>query len=885
MRVVKPRSLGFLSRPFEFGGKIYCGFSVLAFIPLGSQRRLLSETGMWQLVADALGSEGVLDAAIPKRRGEFLVAGNAWPMPGTDKTKARVRVRFGAIEKVLNVFGDRSFRGEQISEPEPFESIPLAWESAFGGEGYSHNPLGKGFKPILNDAGQKVHPLPNVEYPSDMLGLPGQRPRPAAFGAVDGMWPERFRMVGTYGQDWLKKDYPGFAADIDWRYFNVASRDQQSDEVFRGDEPYLIEGMHPEIATIEGVLPGFAARCFLARSGSDTLEELSCNLTTVWFFPDREHAVMIYHACAEVEQPDAQDLAQVLIAADDISRPRPMTHYAEVLLRRLDEEKGTIESLIDDDLLPEGIDKGEGMDPDELLRGWSESIRAQHLRKRMEEAFEQGRIKLEAGLREIGVEPPPGPELPDFGVDPARLGELRIADMPELVDRLEKLAVESRIEMEAKAKESQQTYEQEMQRLRDVFPDSSVPSPNEGLGPPTFSAEEKEAEIREKLAAVKATGFDTTELDAGLLGDEMISLFKFSEEGMRQAYRMGASYQQPAEAKVDSIKLGVKLRAAVDAGSSFDAKDFTGASLVGADLSGVDLSGAFLESADLSDANLTGAKLDRAVLAHANLSGARMDGASLQKANLGKASMVGASAVGADFTGAILVEADLTRACLDDAILTEADLRDLRLSETSLAGACMEEYFLMDGSLGGVNFAGAKLDRAVFFNVDASEVDFSGASMHEAAFARCRGQGAKFDNADLTNIRIILQSDFSGSSFSSANLIGSCLRDALVNNAEFSKADLSKSDLSGIQGKGAIFYQAVLKGCLAVQADLREANLSGANLMAASLERADLRSASLQGANLFQADLARVHVDKQTNFDSALLKQMRTYPRKFPSER
>ena len=65
---------------------------------------------------------------------------------------------------------------------------------------------------------------------------------------------------------------------------------------------------------------------------------------------------------------------------------------------------------------------------------------------------------------------------------------------------------------------------------------------------------------------------------------------------------------------------------------------------------------------------------------------------------------------------------------------------------------------------------------------------------------------------------------------------------------------------------------------------LRSADLSGANLMNASLERADLRDASLRGANLFQTDMARVHVTRATDFEQALTDRMRTYPRKFGQE-
>ena len=49
---------------------------------------------------------------------------------------------------------------------------------------------------------------------------------PAAYGPVDQMWPARARLAGTHDDSWLKQDFPGFARDIDWHFFNWRRRDQ-----------------------------------------------------------------------------------------------------------------------------------------------------------------------------------------------------------------------------------------------------------------------------------------------------------------------------------------------------------------------------------------------------------------------------------------------------------------------------------------------------------------------------------------------------------------------------------------------------------------------------------------------------------------------------------
>ncbi|HCX6200357.1 TPA: pentapeptide repeat-containing protein [Listeria monocytogenes] len=77
------------------------------------------------------------------------------------------------------------------------------------------------------------------------------------------------------------------------------------------------------------------------------------------------------------------------------------------------------------------------------------------------------------------------------------------------------------------------------------------------------------------------------------------------------------------------------------------------------------------------------------------------------------------------------------------------------------------------------------------------------------------------------------------------------LRDGYGERANLSYADLRRADLSGANLRGANLSYADLS-C----ADLRGANLSYANLSYADLRRADLSGANLRGANLRRANLS-----------------------------
>ena len=884
MKVIKPQSLGLLTRPFEYKNTCFLGVSIIGMVPLDGRRILRNEISLWPLVTKALGESGVLDEGMPKRRSEYLVAGNAWPVEGSDSTSCKIRALFGNMEKTLNVFGDRVFDGDRISKPESFDFMPLAWEQAFGGEGFVANPSGKGAVPLKDDRGRKFHPLPNIEHPDDMLALRGAKTRPAGLGALPLEWRQRQRKAGTHDREWFKKHYPGFATDIDWSFFNMASVDQQQDGMFSGTERYELEGMHPERRSLAGCLPGFGARAFIRRESAASIEELRCALSTVWIFPELEHLVLISHASVRVDQPDACDISDIMLAADDLDAPRASQHYAAVFDRRTDPEMEISEALRDQDLLPESMQRSGLMEVIGSASEMPENIRTGQLRRKHKKAMADGRERLKNAMKEIGAELDDEPELPDFGFDPDDPVSITLEKLPEIVDRMEAYAETERKAMEARREESGKRLEAGMAKLYQDGGSASPVPPTACGGPPDFSATERIASIQKSLDELERSGADAAELRKGLLNESAIEALHAAERGLRELYRKTAHYQEPAPRDDSGQDWTVKLREHLQSGGSLDGADFTGACLAGADLSGLNLAGIYLESADLSGANLQGAVLDGAVLAHAMLDGVVADGASFRDTNLGMASLVGASLVGSALDRAELTGADLQDAVMDGCTMNESELRDARLNRTRMAEVVYQDLLLMGLDLKGQDFHGADLSEAVFLDCGLAEADFSGARLDGAMFLNVSAAGATFENSSLLNARWVLDCDCTGANFRASNLSESYLANTRLVRAAFGEACLDQADLSASDVGGADLHRASCISTRFVMADLREANLAEANLMEASLERVDLRGGSLRGANLHGADLARIHVDTDTDFDDALTTRMRVEPRLFRQE-
>ena len=372
MRIIKPQRLSLLTRTYEYEGKFYLAVNIMTFFRFSQPQRLLSEQSMWKFVAEALGKDAVLDMGMPKQRGEFLVYGKCFAPPGRTITQAAVKVKVAGLEKALMVTGNRLWRnrglGLSISQAEPFSSIELSYANAFGGEGFANNPVGKGM-PLKDSTMPRL--LPNIEIPHQLVVFSDDRPQPASFTPLDFTWPQRFSKVGTHDQAWLHSRFPGFAADMDWSIFNAAQQDQILPAYFEGFEAFEVQGMHSDKPVVCGTLPGCAMRCFLTMKNDAhmALYDVSMRAETLVLFPGSERAVLMYRGVSEIKTDDGADIAHIMIGAEDLHAPKPVSHYQAVLHQRLDRKNGAIACLIDEPLLhtmPDSNSGGDGSDVEDM---------------------------------------------------------------------------------------------------------------------------------------------------------------------------------------------------------------------------------------------------------------------------------------------------------------------------------------------------------------------------------------------------------------------------------------------------------------------------------------------------------------------------------------
>ncbi|MBI3897238.1 MAG: pentapeptide repeat-containing protein [Gammaproteobacteria bacterium] len=910
MKVVKPLSLGLLHKPYRYQQRHHFVVTALGFFRLGQPvTSFLREQDHWPAVIKALPADQPLDFAMPKGRGEVLLAAKAYAPNAQPVPEMMVRATVATIDKGLRVFGDREWLYglmplHRITPPQPFTVMPIGYDRAYGGPAYAENTLGQGHaaRPLPALVGNNRGRMPNVEYP----GVPVRSHRasylPAGFGPTDIRAPSRRAQAGTYDKKWLQNDAPGLPEDVQWTLFNAAPPDQRIDGYFAGGEPYRLEGMHPQQSVIEGKLPAMRVRAFVQRKGTpvSAAEEIALVMETVWFFPDAELGVAMYRGQTGIDDSDALDVESVMIAYEHAHDPaRPLAHYREVLQLRTDRAVAALHALNDAPLTPMvSAEERAAIDAQQRQAEADELARRQAvLDESTAEFWAQSNVAPPKDYQPPKVVPPPLPML-----TPARIQRGDV-DLSMVCAKAKELADHARQQGEAKLKALAQppatptkTLSVDAQRhavearasavAHDLVGDTKTSAsislplrgrvgvgfdatpqthphpipPPEGEGTLRLASEGTTAieRVRHSLDKAIAAGAKVSAADQARALDGLAQLPALQRQGRRSSPTPLAP-KQPLSLEA-AAHLGRLVREWQRTGVCLAGRDLAGASLAGIDFAGADLREVMFECADLTGANFRGANLRGAVFTGAKVERADFTGADLTDANFCTADATAAVFREACLQGALAMEAQWR-----GADFTKANLRSIVATKASLTAAVFDDAdltlaLLVEAVADGARFVRARFERTILLGAHLRAADFSDAQLNRTVLLKAHADGSRWCRARLTAVQ----------TGSGASFVGADLREMRAEKCGWRGADLSGADFSGgrfmmcdfglcrLDGAKlqnatwwrSIFMQAVLTNCDAQSADFfhaicRKADFRGTELRQAKLTRADFSEAVL----------------------------------------
>lgn len=231
--------------------------------------------------------------AYRKLATDVVLHGDAYPAtPGGNRGQLGIRV--GPVQKLAHVFGERRLVKRLgfsvLTDPEPFETIPITYERCFGGWDRRHeneskhscesrNPAGVGYYDASLPADEDLA-VPNIEDPQRPYNGYGDRPPPAGFGFLAGHWEPRVRYGGTYDKQWDATRKPLLPEDFDLRFFNAASAGLVAPAHLKGDEPVVVLGASPS-GRVAFNLPGMSPPICMVEVRAQNRAPVATELDTV----------------------------------------------------------------------------------------------------------------------------------------------------------------------------------------------------------------------------------------------------------------------------------------------------------------------------------------------------------------------------------------------------------------------------------------------------------------------------------------------------------------------------------------------------------------------------------------------------------------------------
>lgn len=868
MRVIKPNRLSGLTRPYRYLKQDHLAITAYAMVDFSSGFSLVDEQQLWGLFGEesvkVFGAEA-LDFGIPKPRPEIILNAYGFGKYAVNGRTA-VSVSVNNVRKDLWVTGERYWSDGKPSEPLPFDRIPICWKNAFGGEGYLENPHGKGFRKTGVD-GMQVRFLPNIEDPASPVVLEGQRHVPAGYAAIPIEYPGRNRMMGTYDEKWRVNEFPGFARDIDWEYFNQSPPRQRLNRLDAGDEVTFTH-LHPEKPLLVTTIPALVVKAFLRRTKtaarqSGFLEDVALRLTTYWAFPHLERAILIYQGAAPIEEDDASDISHILYAAEHAGAPRAPQYYEDIFHKRVDPQTSGLHALLDAQLIDARFMDTlarEEIELSPLLRnklGKLEKELAPSLARAKEDEASAGRAaQIQAELAWL---------------ERSRNGKVAREDLIE--DMLKKQLAQKDTLKDAKRRlrESRQA----LAGKSDDVPPSMKDERAAFLKESRQSLLDSLREAAERRAVPSAPGI----ADGGAAQDALRQLRlkqaeQFEELLARAPAGKAARRDYSGRPRTLHRIFGLQQRVAEplpEGCEGYDLRDFvaTGASYAGWDVSGL----------TLRDSRITGCDFGRSRMARGDFERVVFQGCDFSSADWSQA----------HFTQCQFIDCRLPNVASD-----KARFEDCRFLRCDLA-----QWMHFRITMLGCTFERCRFVNFAYMRARLEQLEFKDCHFLRHAFIKARIEGFSMESCHIDSMTFVEMKPMTGlrvrqCQASKVNLApGSTLDDFEISHSTFSASsfrrvslstgsivasDLSHCDFSESSLRGVSLDGSFFKRSLFIRADLSQARIANSDFSEAQMKSADLAGTQMRHVSFFSADLARIKLDASTVQQDMLITRSNVYP-------
>ena len=898
MKTIKPMRLSSLTRPYQFANTYYLGITVFVLWDFQEGRPIAEgEQALWELFkdesAEVFGAEA-LDLGVPKQQADLILNAYGYGCYAQNGRTA-VEVELNNVKKSLWVTGDRYWVNHQASEPLPFDKIAINWRNAYGGPDFPENRVGKGHK-AQDFAGTQVQFLPNIEDPKHPVHYETSTYKAASFAAIPIEYPNRHLMMGTYDEKWRREEYPGFARDINWQYFNLAPSDQYLSRLAPGDTLRFTH-MHPEKPVITAQIPDWVVRAFIKTvdSGSTipgTLQPVDFALTTVWAYPHKEQAVLIYQANVQIASDDADEISHMMFALEHPQRRQSIEHYEQVLAQRLDPQLSALYSALDKPLVDDSYRRPL------LIEQMPISTQLQNKMKLVDAELAKSQQKLD----EIKQRRPLDENDPDVQATQKTMQDFGLGDDEQMIAMSRQLmngelSFEQMIEWQIEQAKKPQDFSSKRHALRQQLAEVKTKQDSMSYAEQVaFFEEQEQDEFKQSILAYKAkeladVGEHENDEIAKAAVDEDVAAVKglrAMEQAQHQEFeRLYQQQRVPKQGKGLAQDISVVDERAqlqtIDNLSFFKQRlreipegfVLANAYLKQEDYQQLQTWPTFVHHTQFTQCNFT----------QANLQHCRFKQVVFQSCDFNQADLSFTIFEDCHFIDCKMVSVTSNRLDLERVEFTHCELTTwmhfkMFAKQVSFEDCTFESFNFMRARIQGLHFEGCQLKRHAFVNCGLTQVSFTECHIDSLSITGTqRVQGLRLTNTHAEKFFIQAQLELVDVVVERSLLKDSCWRELKLHQAQFIESDIGRNEFSKSQFHYAQFKTVSAKDSIFVRSDFYAATITNADFAQTICKLANFSAAKLKHVSFFCAELALIKTDKFTLQDDCWLERANVYPR------
>lgn len=241
------------------------------------------------------------DSPFRKQGIDVILLGKAYPRSADSINRARVELQVGKLTYAMDIYGDRRWvrSGNNLvaSEAEPFESIPLTWENAYGGTcpvetgdmPFHSNPVGRGF--YLSEETAEDGLLPNIEDFENPIR--NWQDQPVPLGVAPLSRDSSLRILNSAEFDDDAK--PPKLKVIKPSYYNNANPDLILSKSPPSGTLIRATGVRPGGADMAFSLPGGTFHTYVQLAGRSFV--FPCHLESIVLLTELEQVMLGFRCC------------------------------------------------------------------------------------------------------------------------------------------------------------------------------------------------------------------------------------------------------------------------------------------------------------------------------------------------------------------------------------------------------------------------------------------------------------------------------------------------------------------------------------------------------------------------------------------------------------